>query len=27
MAVRLGKWLGTGPEIWINMQSHSVLSR
>lgn len=22
MAVRLGKWLGTGPEIWINMQSH-----
>lgn len=22
MAVRLGKWLGTGPEVWINMQSH-----
>lgn len=21
MAVRLGKWLGTGPETWINMQS------
>ena len=20
MAVRLGKWLGTGPEVWINMQ-------
>ena len=22
MAVRLGKWLGTGPETWINMQGH-----
>ena len=21
MAVRLGKWLGTGPETWINMQA------
>jgi antitoxin HigA-1 len=21
MAVRLGKWLGSGPEVWINMQS------
>ena len=21
MAVRLGKWLGTGPETWINLQS------
>jgi antitoxin HigA-1 len=21
MAVRLGKWLGTGPESWINMQA------
>ena len=21
MAVRLGLWLGTGPEIWINMQA------
>ncbi|MGH8522976.1 MAG: HigA family addiction module antitoxin [Gammaproteobacteria bacterium] len=21
MALRLGQWLGTGPEIWLNMQS------
>ena len=21
MAVRLGKWLGSGPEVWINMQA------
>lgn len=21
MAVRLGKWLDTGPEVWLNMQS------
>ena len=21
MAVRLGKWLGTGPDVWINMQA------
>jgi addiction module HigA family antidote len=21
MAVRLGKWLGTGPEVWINLQA------
>jgi addiction module HigA family antidote len=27
MAVRLGKWLGTGPETWINMQSHYDLWR
>lgn len=27
MAVRLGKWLGTGPEIWINMQSQYDLWR
>ena len=27
MAVRLGKWLGTGPEVWINMQAHYDLWR
>ena len=27
MAVRLGKWLGTGPETWINLQSHFDLWR
>jgi antitoxin HigA-1 len=27
MAVRLGKRLGTGPETWINMQSHYDLWR
>lgn len=27
MAVRLGKWLGTGPEVWINMQAQYDLSR
>src|SRR5450759_3181137 len=27
MAVRLGKWLGTGPETWINMQSQYALCR
>lgn len=21
MALRLGQWLGTGPEVWLNMQS------
>ena len=25
MAVRLGKWLGTGPEVWINMQAQYEL--
>jgi addiction module HigA family antidote len=25
MAVRLGKWLGTGPETWINMQAQYEL--
>ena len=25
MAVRLGKWLGTGPEVWINMQAQFEL--
>jgi antitoxin HigA-1 len=25
MAVRLGKWLGTGPEGWINMQAQYEL--
>ena len=25
MAVRLGKWLGTGPDIWINMQAQYAL--
>jgi antitoxin HigA-1 len=27
MAVRLGKWLGTGPEVWINMQAQYELSK
>jgi addiction module HigA family antidote len=27
MAVRLGKWLSTGPETWINLQSHYDLWR
>lgn len=27
MAVRLGKWLGTGPDTWINMQSQYDLWR
>ena len=27
MAVRLGKWLGTGPEVWINMQAQHDLWR
>jgi antitoxin HigA-1 len=26
MAVRLGKWLGTGPEVWINLQAQFDLS-
>jgi antitoxin HigA-1 len=25
MAVRLGKWLGTGPDVWINMQAQYEL--
>ena len=25
MAVRLGKWLDTGPEVWINMQAQYEL--
>jgi antitoxin HigA-1 len=25
MAVRLGKWLGTGPEVWMNMQAQHDL--
>jgi antitoxin HigA-1 len=25
MAVRLGKWLGTGPDMWINMQGQYEL--
>ena len=25
MAVRLGKWLGTGPEVWLNMQAQYEL--
>ena len=25
MAVRLGKWLGTGPEVWINMKAQYEL--
>ena len=25
MAVRLGMWLGTGPEVWINMQAQYEL--
>jgi len=25
MAVRLGKWLGSGPEVWINMQAQHDL--
>ena len=25
MAVRLGKWLGTGPETWINLQAQYYL--
>ena len=27
MAVRLGKWLGTGPEVWVNMQAQYDLWR
>ena len=27
MAVRLGKWLGTGPEVWINMQAQYSCGR
>ncbi|HVS27563.1 MAG TPA: HigA family addiction module antitoxin [Burkholderiales bacterium] len=27
MAVRLGKWLGTGSEVWINMQAQYDLWR
>ena len=27
MAVRLGKWLNTGPEVWINMQAQYDLWR
>jgi|ERR1700674_160133 len=27
MSVRLGKWLGTGPEVWINMQAQYDLSK
>ena len=27
MAVRLGKWLGTGPEVWINMQAQCDLRK
>jgi antitoxin HigA-1 len=26
MAVRLGKWLSTGPEVWINLQAQFDLS-
>ena len=25
MAVRLGKWLGTGPDVWFNMQAQYEL--
>lgn len=25
MAVRLGKWLNTGPEVWVNMQAQYEL--
>ncbi|MGH8321213.1 MAG: HigA family addiction module antitoxin [Gammaproteobacteria bacterium] len=27
MAVRLGKWLNTGPEVWLNMQAQYDLWR
>ena len=27
MAVRLGKWLGTGPEIWVSMQTQYDLRK
>ena len=27
MAVRLGKWLGTGPDVWINMQAQYDLGK
>ncbi|MGB9429401.1 MAG: HigA family addiction module antitoxin [Gammaproteobacteria bacterium] len=27
MAVRLGKWLNTGPEVWLNMQTQHDLWR
>jgi addiction module antidote protein, HigA family len=27
MAVRLGKWLGTGPEVWVSMQTQYDLRK